>query len=405
MTPSRRNRLLFWLPFAVALLAVMTWLFRPQPVGVDLETLGRGPLQVTVADEGETRVKEVFIVSAPVPGFLRRLELHAGDRVAANETVVASIEPSDPSFLDVRSAAEARAAASAAEAARAHAIAEVRRAQAELDFAQSELVRFRSLAEQNAASRSMLDAAERHARVTRAALEEARAGLASREADLEGARARLVAPRARRATPERCDCVEVFSPVTGSVLHVLRESEGLVAAGEPLIEVGDPHDLEIVVDLLSADAVAVAPGQRARIASWGGDAPLEGVVRKVEPFGVTKVSALGIEEQRVNVILDLVSPREQWTRLGHGFRAEPEIVLWEAADVLRVPQSALFRAGDAWAAFVASDGRARLRQVEIGHQNGLEAEVVGGLAAGERVVVHPSDRVEDGVRLRERAAQ
>jgi HlyD family secretion protein len=402
MASARVRRALFWLPVGLAVAGTLAWLLRPQPVAVDLATLRRGPLQVVVSDEGETRVREVFVVSAPVPGFLHRVEVHAGDPVQALETVVAAIEPADPSFLDARTAAEARAAVEAAEAARAHGAAEVRRAAAEDEFARSELARQESLAAGGVASQSALDAARRHARVARAALEEARAGLAVHEADLARARARLVAPRARRERSVACDCVDVYSPVTGRVLRVLRESEGQIMAGEPILEVGDPADLEIYVDLLSTDAVHVAPGQRVIVNGWGGDAPLKGVVRRVEPFGVTRVSALGIEEQRVNVRIDLVDPRARWERLGHGFRVEPAIVLWEAEDVLRVPFSALFRDGDAWVVFVAEDGRARERRVEIGHQNGLEAEVVSGLAEGEAVVVHPSDRVEDGARLRER---
>jgi HlyD family secretion protein len=278
----------------------------------------------------------------------------------------------------------------------------VRRAEAELDFAQSELARIRELAAQGAASQSALDAAERHERVARAAIEEARAGFAMRESDLNRARAALLAPRARRTPREACECVEVASPVTGSVLRVLRESEGQVAAGEPILEIGDPADLEIAVDLLSTEVVRVAPGQRVVVADWGGEQPLEGVVRRVEPFGVTKVSALGIEEQRVNVVIDLTEPRERWRRLGHGFRVEPSIVLWESDAVLRIPFSALFRAGEGWAAFVAKDGRAQLREVEIGHENGFEAELTSGLGEGERVVVYPSARIEDGSRIHER---
>jgi HlyD family secretion protein len=196
--------------------------------------------------------------------------------------------------------------------------------------------------------------------------------------------------------------VDVYSPVTGTVLRVLRESEGQVLGGEPILEVGDPAKLEVVTDLLSTDAVRVAPGQRAIVEGWGGERPLEAVVRRVEPFGVTKVSALGIEEQRVNVLLDLAEPRERWARLGHGFRVELSIVTWEAGDVVRVPFAALFRDGESWAAFALEHGRARLRRVEVGHENGLHAEVLSGLRPGERVVVYPSDRVADGARIEER---
>jgi len=395
------KRLLFWVPLAAALAVALLWVFRPSAVAVDLVEVARGPLAVSVSDEGETRVRDMYVVSAPVPGHLRRIDLEAGDSVVADQTVVAQIEPSDPTFLDVRSAAEARAGVDAAAAARTHAEAQVRRAQAELEFAQSELERIRALARSHTVSENDLDSAERRAKTTDAALAEARAELKVRQSEYQVARARLMPPASRRGTSD-CDCVSVYSPVSGDVLQVLTESEGVVQSGAPLVEIGDPDKLEIVVDLLSADAVRVRPGQRAIIEAWGGTRPLEGVVRRVEPFGFTKVSALGIEEQRVNVVIDIREPRQQWERLGHGYRVEPRIVLWESRDVLKVPLSALFRQGQQWAVFVAQDRRAVLRPVDIGHENGLEAEVVSGLEAGERVVLHPGDRVSPGARLQER---
>jgi HlyD family secretion protein len=395
------KRLLFWVPLAAALAVALLWVFRPAAVSVDLSEVKRGPLAVSVSDEGETRVRDMYVVSAPVPGHLRRIDLEAGDSVVADQTVVAQIEPSDPTFLDVRSAAEARAGVDAADAARTHAEAQVRRAEAELEFAQSELERIRALARSHTVSENDLDSAERRAKTTDAALAEARAELKVRQSEYQVARARLMTPASRRGTSD-CDCVSVYSPVSGEVLQVLTESEGVVQSGTPLVEIGDPDKLEIVVDLLSADAVRVQPGQRAIIEAWGGARPLEGVVRRVEPFGFTKVSALGIDEQRVNVVIDIKEPRQQWARLGHGYRVEPRIVLWESRDVLKVPLSALFRQGRQWAVFVEQGRRAVLRQVEIGHENGLEAEVVSGLEAGERVVLHPGDRVSPGARLQPR---
>jgi HlyD family secretion protein len=359
----------------------------------------RGPLRVTVSDEGETRVKDVFVVSAPVPGLMRRIELEAGDTVVAEETIVARIEPTDPAFLDRRTAAEASAALRAAEAARAHAAAEVRRVEAELEFARAELARYEGLVARAAISQNDLDSARRRARTAEAALQESRAGLRVRESEVEQARARLVTPGSQREAPEDCDCALVRSPVSGRVLRVLQESEGVVSAATPLIEVGDPERLEIVADLLSTDAVRVASGQRVLIEGWGGPAPLEGVVRRVEPFGFTKVSALGIEEQRVNVVIDLLGKPRDWARLGHGFRVEPQIVLWESDDVLRIPLSALYREGDEWRVFREDAGRAVATPVRIGHTNGLEAEVLAGLEPGQRIVVHPGDRVADGARI------
>ncbi len=401
MTPATK-RMLFWGPPALLLAAALAWLFRPAAVAVDIVTVDRGPLLVSVSDEGETRVRDMYVVSAPVPGLMRRIELEAGDAVLADQTLVARIEPSDPSFLDVRSEAEARASVDAASAARTLAAAQVRRAQAELDFAQAELRRIRELARAHTVSANDLDAAERRARTADAALAEAQAERRVRDSEYQLARARLLTPGANRQRAADCDCLNVFSPVSGSVLRIIKESEGVVQSGTPLVEVGNPDDLEVVVDLLSADAVRVQPGQRVIIEAWGGDPPLDGRVERVEPYGFTKVSALGIEEQRVNVIVDITSPRERWPRLGHGYRVEPRIVLWESDDVLRVPLSALFRHEQRWAVFVVEDGRARLRPVEIGQGNGLEAEVVDGLTAGERVVAHPGDRVAPGARVTER---
>jgi HlyD family secretion protein len=385
----------------LALAVALAWLFRPAAVPVDLVKVGRGPLMVSVSDEGETRVRDMYVVSAPVPGRMRRIDLEAGDTVVAEKTVVARIEPSDPASLDVRSAAEARASVDAAAASRTHAAAQVRRAQAELEFAQSELARIRILARSHTVSDNDLDSAERRAKTADAALGEARAEQQVRESEYRVARARLMTPASRTRTAD-CDCVTVFSPVSGDVLRVVTESEGVVQSGTPILEVGDPDKLEVVVDLLSSDAVRVQAGQRAIIEAWGGSAPLEGAVRRVEPFGFTRVSALGIEEQRVNVIIDIKEPRQKWQRLGHGYRVEPRIVLWEGRDVLKVSLSALFRQGQRWAVFVADGGKAVLREVDIGHENGLEAEVMSGLEAGELIVLHPGDRVAPGARLEQR---
>lgn len=402
MTQAGWRRLWFWLPAFIALAGVLAWLFRPQPVSVDLATVVRGPLQVSVSDDGETRVRDMFVVSAPLTGQMRRIELEAGDRVLAGDTVVARIEPSDPSFLDRRSEAELRAGIRAGEAARVHAAAELRRAQAERDFAVTELRRYEGLAASRTISQNDLESARRRARTAEAAVDEAVAGLRVRESELDQAKARLLAPGKGADAHADCDCVIVRSPVSGNVLQVLAESEGIVASGTPLVEIGDPGKLEVVTDLLSTEAVKVRTGQRALIEGWGGGDALEGVVRRVEPYGFTKVSALGVEEQRVKVIIDIAEPVERWRHLGHGYRVEPRIVLWESNDVLKVPLSSLFRRGGEWAVFVSRDGRARLQTLAIGHMNGIDAEVLEGIAAGDAVVVHPSDRVSDGARIEPR---
>jgi HlyD family secretion protein len=373
---AQTRRLLFWLPFAVAGVAGLAWLLRPQPVPVDLVAVDTGPIQVTVSDEGQTRVKDVFVVSSPLPGLMQRITLKAGDEVVAQKTVVARIAPNDPNFLDARSEQEARAA--------------LRRADAERAFAAAELERYRRLAAQGVVSANDLDAAQRRAQTTTAAVEEARA--------------RLTAPARtkRRAGPD-CDCVDVYSPVSGRVLRVLQESEAVVGPGTALIEIGDPENLEVFVDLLSTDAVRVEAGQRVLIEAWGGGEPLAGVVRRVEPFGFTKISALGIEEQRVKVIIDFNDARDRWSRLGHGYRVEPRIVLAEAEAVLKVPQAALFREDGRWSVFVDAGGRAELRTVELGLENGLEAQVRKGLAAGDQVVLQPGGRVSAGTSIKPRA--
>lgn len=402
MTPVTRRRVLFWIPFAVALIAGLAWLFRPQPVPVDLVTVERGAMRVTVDEDGETRIRDVFVVSAPVAGVKRRISHKVGDSVKANETVIASIVPTDPAFLDPRSEKQAEATVKAAEAALEFARADVRRAEAEFNLAQADLRRARRLAQSGNISESELDRAEAQMRTREAALEEAQAQLGIKEFELERARAALTPPSAAREEREGCDCVNVYSPVDGRVLRILSESESVVPAGAELAEIGDPGNLEIVSDLLSSDAVKVEPGQKVIIEDWGGDAPLTGSVRRVEPYGFTKVSALGIEEQRVNIIIDINTPSDQWRSLGHGFRVETRIVLWESEDALTVPLTALFRQGDEWAVFKVDNGIARTQIVATGRRNGIAAEILGGLKEGNRIVLHPSGRVSDGTEVVQR---
>ncbi|MCB1742672.1 MAG: HlyD family efflux transporter periplasmic adaptor subunit [Gammaproteobacteria bacterium] len=402
MSSSAWRRLLFWLPLLVLAVVVLYNLFSERPVLVDMQVVRRGPMQVTVQAEGRTRVREVFVVAAPVSGLMRRIDLHAGDPVQAGQTEVARIEPGDPAFLDVRSQAEMQARLRTAQANRELAVAELARSRAELEFANAELQRSEALALRDNISQTLLDEARRRARTSAAAVDEARAGLQVRDAELQQAQAALLSTSVARGQRLECDCVSVEAPVTGRVLRVVQESEAVVQAGEPLIEIGDPHDLEIVVDVLSADAVRVQAGQAVSMAGWGGEGTLRGRVTRVEPYGFTKVSALGIEEQRVNVIIELTDPPERWSRLGHGYRVEPAIVLWSTDSVLQVPLSALFRQGEDWAVFVVERGRARLRIVEPGRQDGLVSEIRGGLRLDEQVIVYPSDRIDDGTEVRAR---
>ena len=392
---ARRSALGFLVALGVA--GFLVYAFWPQPVPVDVAEVARGALRVTIEAEGRTRVREIYVVSSPVAGSVRRLEPQAGDTVIAGETVLATVEPVAPTILDVRTRRQAEAAVKAAEAARALARAELVGAEAQHDFALAELDRTRSLAERGTASQSALDRATMEATSRQATLETARAALRVKDFELENARAQLIEPADEGAVNGGACCVDVRSPIDGRVLRVLHESEGVVAAGEPLIEVGDPEDLEIVVDLLSADAVRVSEGAAVLIDDWGGGRILAGRLRRVEPYGFTKVSALGVEEQRVNVIIDFVDPPEARPSLAHGFRVMVRIVEWEGDGILVAPMGGVFREGDDWAAFVMEDGRAHLRRLEIGRTNGREAEILGGLEAGERVILHPSDLVLDGV--------
>jgi HlyD family secretion protein len=393
------RRVLIWGALAALLGGGLTYAFWPEPVPVDLGEVARGPVRVTVDEEGRTRVKEVYVVSAPVAGRMRRIETHVGDAVVAGETVLATIEPTAPTFLDVRSRTQAESAVRAAEAAKALADAELVRARAELDFADADYERAKTLAERETISQRALDSAELEVKTRQAAVSTAQASLRVKTFELETARASLIVPGNDETSGQEAGscCVEVRAPVSGRVLRVLQESESVVPAAAPLIEIGDPQDLEIEVDLLSRDAVKIKEGAAVLIEDWGGGTTLAGRVRRVEPYGFTKVSALGIEEQRVNVIIDFTDPLDKWRRLGHGYRVETRIIVWEGTDVLNVPLGALFRHGDAWAVFVDSEGRARLRPVAIGRFNSREAQVLEGLSVGERVVLHPSDRVKDGV--------
>jgi HlyD family secretion protein len=385
----RNPRLLAAVVLVFALLAVALW---PETVPADTAVVARGLLQVTVDEEGETRVRERFVVSAPVAGRVLRIELEAGDRVARG-AALARFLPVDPALLDARSRAEAQAAAGAAESALGRARAELQRAEAALALARSEAERHRELARAKIVAAGVLEAKEAELRAAEESLRAARFAVAGAGHERAMARARLDPPSGAGGA------ITITSPVDGVVLRRLRESESVVAAGEPLLEVGDPRALEIVSDLLSTDAVRVRPGHPVLVEQWGGDRTLHGTVRRVEPSGFMKVSALGVEEQRVNVVVDLADPEEAWKALGDGYRVEVRIVIWEAKDAVKVPTTSLFRAGEAWSVFVVEGGRARARAVEIGKRGGLEAEVRKGLAPGETVIVHPSDRIAEGVRV------
>jgi len=382
---------------AALLTALLVMAFWPKPVAVDLERAKRGPLQVTIDEEGETRVRQRFVVSAPVAGRVERIELEPGNTVVRGQTVVARFSPADPAPLDARSRAEAEAGVKAVEAAIGQARAERERAAASDRLAQSELARTRALVEKQVAPRQTLESAESQARTAGEALRAADFAVAGAEYELAVARARLLSGSV--AAGEARAPIVLLAPIDGVVLKRLRESEAIIPPGEPLLELGDPRQLEIVAEFLSTDAVRIRPGYPVRIERWGGEGELRGRVRRIEPSGFMKVSALGVEEQRVNVIIDFADPYETWKRLGDGYRVEVRVVAWQSDSVLKIPTSSLFRRGDRWAVFTAENGRARLRQVEIGQRNGTEAEVLAGLSEGEVVVIHPSDTLQDAARV------
>lgn len=376
--------------------AALFWAFAPAPVAVDLVVVKRAPMEITLNGDGRTRVHDIYTVSAPVSGRIRRIEVHVGDVVIAGETLLASIEPASPQFLDARAQARAQATIKAAEAAESLAQAELDRVRAEAIFAKTNLERARELFTKQTISELEFDQAKLESATHAAALDSARATLKVHRFELETARAALINPSNIGEGRSAC-CVEVHAPVSGRVLRVLRQSEGVVDRASPLIEVGDPERLEVVVDLLSSDAVKAREGAPVILTGWGGETALEGRVRRVEPYGFTKISALGIEEQRVNVIIDFTGSSDDWIGLGHGFRVEARILEWRGEDVLQVPIGALFRNGKNWAVFIDDDDKAKLTKVTIGHSNGLIAEVLEGLNDGTRVISHPSDQVADGI--------
>ena len=369
--------------------------FRPRPVLVETGVVSRGPLRVSLEQEGRTRVIDRYVVSAPVAGYARRIALNAGDAVSPGMPLVA-LEPARAEVLDARRRAEAGARVAAATSAVGAADQRLRAARAGAALAGKALQRAEALRAAGHVSVAAVDEARAASDQAAAELRSAEFGVATAGHELEAARTALGYAAAGGAP------LFVSSPVAGQVLRIPRKSEGPVAAGQALVELGDPRGLEVEVDVLSADAVRLGPGTRVLFERWGGEGALEGVVRVVEPGGFTKVSALGVEEQRVWVIVAFTSPPAQWQRLGDGYRVEARFVLWEAVEVLQVPAGSLFRDGDGWALFVVEDGRAVKRRVKVGQQSGVAAELRDGAREGERVIAHPDDRLREGVRVETR---
>jgi HlyD family secretion protein len=400
-TRKRRNlgkwlRRSAWIVLAIAIvtLVVLAWL--PKPVVVDTYVVRGGPMQVTVDTSGRTRVKDRHVVSAPINGNLSRIDLRPNDTVERN-AVLARIAPLAPMLLDARTKAETAARLSAATAAAKQARAALERARLAAAKVTQDLEESEQLFKNAAISSHAVEQAQFERRVRAEELASAEFANQVAEHEIDVVRASL-----RRFSGGQSDEFEVTSPARGRVLKVVRESAGVVQPGTPLLEIGDPAALEIVSDVLTSDAVHIPPAARVTIERWGGDAPLLGRVRYVEPSAFTRVSALGIEEQRVNVVIDLDAPNERWAALGDGYRVETRVVIWEASDIVKISSSAAFRQGDGWAVFVVQDDVARLRTVEIGRRNESDFEVRRGLNDGDVVIVHPGQRVTDGQRVAQR---
>jgi len=380
---------------AVALLAFLFW---PRPLEVDVATVSSGPIAEVVADQGTARVRQSYVVSAPVTGRLERLPLEVGDRVAANKTVVACIRPAAPEFLDPRSRAQAQSAVDAARSALASAIAQRDRLAADVTRTRDQLRRMTDLAQQRVVAAQELDNAKADADGAANALRAADADVSTRRANLASAELTLANPRAAAA-----QMVTVTSPASGLVTRLVQQSERTVLVGTPLVEVGDTSGLEAAIEFLSQDAVKIQPGQRAEIYNWGGAADIAAEVRRIEPQGFTKISALGVEEQRTLVYLQFTGAPSTWAGLAPGYRVWGRVYLRQSSAATLAPIGSLVRDSGRWAVYRIENGRARLRPIDVGTLTDRSAEVHDGLSAGDVVVVYPSDQVADGVRVRARS--
>jgi HlyD family secretion protein len=402
---SLRPRTIILAALGLAIVGALAWVaLREEPVPVDLATVERGPLRVTVDADGQTRIREIYEIASPIAGIALRSPVRVGDETVAGETLVAVVEPVASGLLDARSRQQAEAAVQEAEAGRAVAESRVRQAEEDLSYAQSQLDRARTLVERGVATTTQLEDATQQVALRTAALDAARASLRLAEGSLARAQAALIEPTDTSVERGEDCCVRLLAPVDGRVLSVPVVSERPVLPGATLATIGAPSDLEIVADLLSSDAVRLAPGAPAAVERWGGPDALAARLVRIEPSARTKVSALGIEEQRVDAVFEIISPPEAREGLGDGFSVFLRIVEWQTDDAVQVPLSALWRSGEDWAVFVVEDGAAVRREVEIGRRNAREAQVLSGLEPGEVVVTHPSDEVTSGTAIVDRAS-
>lgn len=378
--------------------AALVWALWPQPMPVDLAAVTRGPMQGVILAQGVTRVRNPYSITAPITGVTTRSPVEAGDQVVAGETVVAVIQPADPALMDARSRAQAEAAVAEAQAAIAVAQSNLRQAETGLDHSELQLERGRALADRGTIPLRMLQDIELAHLEAQQRLDAARAQLDLNNAALARAQAQLLGPQSfydPDAEAGTC-CVQILAPQSGIVLDVSDQSARLVQAGSPLLTIGNLNEMEIELDLLSTDAVRVPDGARAIVERWGGEGALSARLRRIDPAAFTRVSALGIEEQRVRLRLDMLTPPEDRAGLGEGFRVHVRLIMWDADDLVQVPQAALFRDGDGWAVFVDDAGRARHQRVEVGRQAAGQAEVLAGLDVGALVVLYPASALAEG---------
>ena len=399
MQVATRRRIFVITILAIVIIGVI-YGFIPKPVPVDTVKALRGPMRVTIDEEGKTRVKDRFVISAPVSGFMRRLSLKVGDPIKKGQAV-AELEPLRSGVLDPRSRAEAEASVSAAKASLNAAEENARAAKADAEYARQKFERTKKLFDEGYVSKDLLEQAESEAKKAEANRLSADASVKAAASELEKARATLGYSLAE-GVKDRGRIVSITAPVDGRVLKIHRESEGAVNQGEAIIDIGDPSKLEVRVEVLSADAVNIKQGTPVLLERWGGDISLIGKVRIIEPSAFTKVSSLGVEEQRVLVLADITSLPESWQRLGDGYRVEASFIIWEGKDILQVPASSLFRKGEGWAVFIVKNRKAHLQHVEVGRKNGLVAEIISGLNEGDMVITHPDDLIKDGTRVRKR---
>lgn len=403
-TRKSRNGLMIGVAALVA--AALVAAFWPQPVEVDIGSVESGAMRLTVDEEARTQVRDPYVVSTPIAGHLLRVDLQPGDRVIQGETVVARMLPTNPAALDIRTREQAGAVINAAKAALRVAEADLNRAMSDRDLAQTALDRTRKLFEQGNVSQAALERSESAMLSAQATVDTARAAISMRVADLNNAEANLISFDSIGQARSASEAINLPSPITGVVLRVLQESETILPAGAPILEIGNTDtDLEIVVELLSSDAVRVSVGDPVEIDNWGGSGILNGVVERIDPFGFTKYSALGVEEQRVNAVIRFTGPPEDRMGLGHGFRVEARVIVWQNTDTLIIPSSALFRDNGGWAVFRVVDSRVVFTDVDLGENNGFEAQVLDGLSQGDTVVLYPPASLEDGARVVARGAE